>query len=267
MGDNTPDRLVYKADLQHAGTAVQESIIILSEYVKHRDWKQLRFAVLKRNLLKKRSSVTASNFLRASRRRFFVDRSPLPSADSVAYAMVAGMSQVAKAQILYPYVCKADALVEQVVLRLVKPHLEGSFSSDLTKEDVVNFLRDESSSHPEIRSWAESLRMRWARGFLALLRDFGMMESAPSNRLLRPLVRVEVFTFFLLGLLQSGLAPAEITRHPLWDLYFLKSPEIERLLVEAQARGWIYFSKAGDVIELKSRYSSLGEWLEDGLEH
>ena len=258
---------VYKADLQHAGTAIPESITILSEYLKHRDWKQLRVSVLKRNLLKKRSSVTASNFLQAVRRRFFVDHSPLPSADLVALAMVTDMSQVAKAQILYSYVCKADALVEQVVLRLVKPHLEGSFSSDLTKEDVVNFLRDESSSHPELRSWADSLIMRWARGFLALLRGFGMMESAPSHRLLRPLVRVEAFAFFLLGLLQSSFSPIEVMNHPLWDLYFLKGPEMERLLVEAQARGWIYYSKAGDVVELKSRYPSLGEWLESGLEH
>lgn len=259
--------LVYKADLQHAGTAIPETIILLSEYLKHQDWKHLRVSVLKRNLLKKRSSVTASNFLRAVRRRFFVDHSPLPSADSVAYAMVADMPRVAKSQILYPYVCKADALVEQLVLRLVKPRLEGFFSSDLTKEDVVNFLREESLSHLELRSWADSLTMRWARGFLALLRDFGMMEPAPSNRLSMPLVRVEAFTFFLLGLLQSGFSTVKVMNNPLWDLYFLKKPEIERLLVEAQGRGWIYYSKAGDVVELKPRYTSTGEWLESGLEH
>jgi len=258
---------VYKADLQHAGTAIPESVIILSEHLKHRDWEQLRDSILKRNLLKKRSSVTASNFLRAVRRRFFVDHSPLPSADSVAYAMVADMPHVAKAQILYPYVCKADALVEQVILRLVKPHLEESLSSNLTKEDVVNFLREESSSHPELQSWANSLTMRWARGFLALLRDFGMMELAPSNKLLMPLVRVEAFSFFLFGLLQSGFSTVKVMNNSLWDLYFLKSPEIERLLVEAQARGWIYYSKAGDVVELKPRYTSVGEWLESGLEH
>ena len=258
---------VYRADLQHAGTAIPESVIILSEYLKHRDWNQLRVSVLKRNLLKKRSSVTASNFLRAARRRFFVDHSPLPSADLVAHAIVTDMPHVAMAQILYPYVCKADALVEQVVLRLVKPHLEGSFSSDLTKEDVVNFLREEGSSHPELRSWADSLTMRWARGFLALLRDFGMMEVAPSNKLLMPLVRVEAFSFFLFGLLQSGFSTVKVMNNSLWDLYFLKSPEIERLLVEAQARGWIYYSKAGDVVELKPRYTSMGEWLESGLEH
>jgi len=258
---------VYKADLQHAGTAIPESITILSEYLKHRDWKQLRDSVLKRNLLKKRSSVTASNFLRAVRRRFFVHHSPLPSADSVAYAMMVNMPPVAKAQILYPYVCKADALVEQAILRLVKPRLEGSFSTDLTKEDVVNFLREESSAHPELQSWANSLTMRWARGFLALLRNFGIMEPSPSHRLSMPLVRVEAFTFFLLGLLQSGFSAVKIMNNPLWDLYFLKSPEIGRLLVGAQARGWIYYSKAGNVVELKPRYTSIGEWLKNGLEH
>ena len=265
--DNKPFTGVYKADLQHAGTAISESIIILSEYLKHREWNQLKASVLKKNLLKKRSSVTASNFLRAARRRFFVDHAPLPSADSVAYAMVADMPYVAKTQILYPYVCKADALVEQVVLRLVKPHFEGSFSSNLTKEDVVNFLQEESLSHPELQSWADSLKLRWTRGFLALLRDLGMMEQAPSNKLLKPLVRVEAFSFFLLGLIQSGFSTVKAVNNPLWELYFLESLEIERLLVESQACGWIYYSKAGDVVELKPRHTSIEEWLESGLEH
>jgi len=257
--------LVYKADLQHAGTAIPETIILLSEYSKHRDWKKLRVSVLKRNLLKKRSSVTASNFLRAVRRRFFVDHSPLPSADSVAYAMVADMPRVAKSQILYPYVCKADALVEQVVLRLVKPRLEGSFSSNLTKEDVVNFLREESLSHLELQSWAESLTMRWARGFLALLRNFGVMTPAPKNKLLTPRVRVEAFTFFLLGLLDSGLSVSEILANSLWQLYMMSEQEKENLLVEASAKGWLHYARAASILEVKPRYASLKEWVEHGL--
>jgi len=179
--------------------------------------------------------------------------------------MVADISQVSKTQILYPYVCKADALVEQAVLRLVKPRLQGSFSSDLTKEDVVDFLREESSSHAELRSWAESLTNRWARGFLALLRNFGVMTPAPKNKLLTPRVRVEVFTFFLLGLLDSGLSVSETLANSLWQLYMMSEQEKENLLVEASAKGWLHYARAASILEVKPRYASLKEWLEHGL--
>jgi len=253
------------ADLQHAGTAISETITILSEYLKYRDWERLRVSALEENLLKKRSSVTTSNFLRAVRHRFFVDRSPLPSADLVALAVVADMPKASKTQILYPYICKADALVEQAVLRLVKPRLQGSFSSDLTKEGVVNFLREESSSHPELRSWAESLTERWARGFLSLLRNFGVMTPAPKNKLLTPRVRVETFTFFLLGLLDSGLSVSETLADKLWQLYMMAEREKENLLVEASAKGWLHYARAASILEVEPRYASLKEWLEHGL--
>lgn len=267
MNNASLDHLIYKADLQHAGTAVSETMIILREYPKHQDWRELRSSVLKENLLKKRTSVTANNILRAVRKRFFEDHFPLPSVDSVSHMVVTDASPISKAQILYPYICRADGLVEQAVLRLVKPRIENSFSPNLTKGDVVSFLREESSSHPELKSWAGSLTARWARGFLTLLRNFGMMKPAPESQLLVPRVRVETFAFFFLGLLESDFSPVHAMENPLWDLYFLKKPEIERLLVEAQARGWIYYSKAGDITELKPRYSSLKEWLKGGLEH
>ena len=84
-------------------------------------------------------------------------------------------------------------------------------------------------------------------------------------KLLKPLLRVETFTFFMFGLLQKNLASLEALRNHIWKLYFLEDFELEQLLIDAQARGWFYFSRAGDIIEVKPRYRSLERWLDDCL--
>ena len=121
------------------------------------------------------------------------------------------------------------------------------------------------TSHPELQTWSDHLRSRWCRGFLALLRYFGLMEPAPSNRLLHPVVRVEAFAFFLLWLLQSGTGPLPALEHPWWDLYLMRDSDKESLLAQAQARGWLYYSRAVDIVELQPRYASLEEWIHAGL--
>ena len=91
------------------------------------------------------------------------------------------------------------------------------------------------------------------------------MEKAPSNRLIKPLLRVETFTFFMLGLLQKNLTPHEALRNAIWRLYFMEDLDVEQLLINAQARGWFYYSKAGDIIEVKPRCKSLEGWLNECL--
>jgi hypothetical protein len=244
---------------------ISESIVLLSEYSRLGDWEEVSHMAFQRNLLRKRSSHTIQGIVRAARKRFLQDHGPLPSAELLSRMVSASVSERAKAQALFTYLCASDRLVEQAVQLLVRPRLEASSSCHLTVADVVEFIDKERGSHPELGGWSEYLKRRWARGFLALLRDFDLMEPAPSKRLTTPLLRVEAFTFLLLGLLESGLPPAEALKHPTWNLFLLDEHERERLLAEAQARGWIYYSRAGEILELKPRYPSLEEWLCDGL--
>ena len=99
---------------------------------------------------------------------------------------------------------------------------------------------------------------------LALLRDFEFMEKSPSTKLLHPIIRVEAFSFFLFWFLQS-VSVTESLDHPIWELYLLNNSQKKALLNEAQAHAWCYYSTAGDIVELKPRYSSVEEWI-DGLE-
>lgn len=213
----------------------------------------------------KRSSQTLQGVLAAIRKRFSLNHDFLPSSNLLAKAVTKDMPRTVKIQVLYPYICESDHLVRELILSVVAKKMEIYPSSNLTKLDVLGFMEGEQEQHPELKKWSDYLRKRWTRGFLAFLRDFGIMEKAPSNKLLKSLLRVETFTFFMLGLLQRNLTSFEALHNKIWKLYFAKDFDIEQLLIDAQARGWFYFSKAGDIIELKPRYPSLERWLDECL--
>jgi hypothetical protein len=256
----------YVAAFQRVGAIYEETITLLSQFARDGDWNVVKEKVFRENLLKKNSSAWIKDILGAVERRFLTGKD-LPSSMQISNFVSSNVSKSSKIQALYQYVCDSEPLVNRLITGLVGPLLLQYGTSKLTKDAYHEFLAKESESHPEILTWSPSVSGKWQRNFFAFLRASGIMERKPGLRIRRPVIRIEPLTFFLLRLLQSGLAPVEVMKHPLWDLYFLKEPDMSRLLVEAQGRGWIYYSKAGDIVELKPRFPSLEEWLEHGLEH
>lgn len=266
MREKTADRkqAVYKANLQRVGSLIDESLITLAEYAKIGNWQETEKLIYRNNLLNKRSSTTLHGILNAIRKRFLSNHNILPSGNLLAKIVIKNIPRTAKVQALYPYVCESDLLVKKLILDVVAPKIKSS-NFILTKLNILNFIEDEQKNHPELKNWSDYLKGRWIRGFLAFLRDFGIMERAPSNKLHKPLLRVETFAFFMLGLLQKNFAPIEALRNHIWKLYFLEDFELEQLLIDAQIKGWFYFSRAGDIIEVKPVCKSLERWLDECL--
>lgn len=255
------NREIYKADLQRVGSLIDESIAVLSEYAKLQDWESTKKKVISKNLLMKRSSKTLAGILHAIHKRLLVKRDLLPDPELLAEAISKGTSKTIKTQLLYPYICESDPLVKNLLLNLVAKKIG---RSSLTDADVREFLDAESISHPELLAWSDCLRTRWIKGFFAFLRDFGFMEKAPSHNLTKPLLRVESFTFFLVDMLEKKVSTKNVLNSEIWDLYMMDQSDIEYMLSESQAHGWIYYLRAGDVIELGARSTSRG-WISDCL--
>jgi|GEM_PF-527200 len=255
------ENLIYKADLQRAGSLINESFAVLTEYNRVKDWHQVKEKVISQNLLNKQSSHTIQGILAAIHKRFFRNHEFLPSAELLAKAITKNIIRNAKIQLLYPYICESDHLIKNIVLNFVAKKISKS-QLILTKNEILEFLKKEEETHLELKKWSDYLKGRWIRGFLAFLRDFNIMEKAPSNRLIKLSLRIETFTFFMLGLLDKKLNTQEVLKNEIWHLYFLNNSEIEEYLVDVQARGWIYYLRAGEILELRSKHN-LGGWLNE----
>jgi hypothetical protein len=254
----------YKANLQRVGSATNEMITLLHTYHETGNWDSVREKALQENLLRKGSSHTIIFILREAKRRFFNSNLGLPKPEEVASFLEKDIPKNAKTQLIFIFLCESDPLVKQVILSLVSPRVLLS-NPKITREDVVAFLEQEAISRPELGAWTETLKQRWASGFLATLRDFGLMEAPPNQKLMIPSVRIEIFVFFTQWMIDSGLSGLRIINHPLWRLLLLSLPKTEQLLIESQRRGWISYSRAGDILEIRSHFSSLRDWLNHGL--
>lgn len=253
----------FQANLQRGGTGLDEMRRLLEAYSEHGDLEKLKRQVFKENLLGKTSDHLLKDLFSAFKRRFLRSFG-FPSVNIVAKAMVSKIPEAGKKQILFPYFIRSDALVEEVYLKLVVPRLD-SANPSLATDEVFTYLKSLGDDHPELKNWSEYLRLRWSRGFLALLRHFDLMERYPSFRIKHLWLLLEPFAFFWLWFWQQEQSFWAAEKKDIWVLLQLKERDRSGLLAEGQLRGWWSFQRSGEIVQFQPKHKNVEEWLQNGL--
>lgn len=258
------EAVVYKCNLHRGGIHLLETIRLLKAFAVHGDFKRLSEEALKENLLGKTSTHTIKAMLQAFRRRFLNPHPSLPPAALVAQAVKAALPEVAKTQILFPYYLLSDALVADIYRELVLPQVSRG-NGVLTRDAVLGFLEEKGRTHPELKKWAAYTKVRWARGMLAFLRDFGLLERAPGTKLRPFILRREAFAFYWLWLKSQGLAFGEAKAHELWPLLQVSGPRFAELVFAGQKEQWWRYEEAGGLVEFHTPFATVEEWLRSAV--
>lgn len=253
----------YHAHLHRGGTGLLEMRRLLEAYAEHSDWEELKAQARTNNLLGKTSAHMVDALLAAFRRRFLLPLG-LPGALSVAMAMRSAMPEAAKTQVLLPYYLRSDGLVERCYRDLVLPKVALP-GATLCLDEVQAHLQHIAAQHPEVGAWSDYLQLRLARGFLALLRHFGLLERHPGTALHRLWLLPEAFAFFWLGLWFASGSYWAAAEDDLWLLLQTDPERRGRLLDEGQVRGWWSYQQLASIVQFQPRYSSVEEWLQHGL--
>lgn len=251
----------YQAHLQRGGTGLEEMRRLLLAWAEHGDWERLRQQAFRENLLGKRSDDLIKDLLGAFRRRFLRPHPDLPPAPLVARMQGTSIPEAARTQVLFPYFLRADPLAERCYRDLVLPRLEEA-SPALTRAEVQAHLETLAGEHPELARWSPYLRLRWARGFIALLRHFNLMERHPRTGLRRLYLLPETFAFFWLWAWEQNSSFWEADRLDLWTLLQADERVREELLAEGQLRGWWTYQRSGSIVSFHPRFPTLAAWLE-----
>lgn len=252
----------YRLDLPRSGVFLVEAERLLRCLAENGDFGQVRYLAEQQNLLGKASRETIKAVLKAFRRIFLNAPPELPSAVVVGKALRAPIPQVAKRQILFPYHLLGDLLVLDAYRALVLP---AAGNGSLTPSEVLAYLDAQTGDHPELAGWSAYSKLRWARGFLALLRAFELLERAPGTKLLPLDLRLEAFALFWLHLREKGLSFHQATEANLWPLLGLGKAKLDSLLAAGEARAWWQYRRAGAMVEFFTPFSSTEEWLEVGI--
>lgn len=115
------------------------------------------------------------------------------------------------------------------------------------------------------KTWSPAVVLRVARGMLAALRDFGILEGSVRKRIAAVNVPPEAFALIAFCLHDLGITGRELVQHSDWRLFLLGEPGVEYLFMECRQHGWLGYEQAGNVCRIEFPQSSFKEYAHDIL--
>lgn len=101
--------------------------------------------------------------------------------------------------------------------------------------------------------WRQGTRRRVARGLLAALRDFGILEGAQGSlhkRITPPRLSLRGFLYVALREREQGTSDRALLTSPVWRRYLLAPSAVHALFLEADRLGLLRFAEAGTVVRV-----------------
>jgi len=113
--------------------------------------------------------------------------------------------------------------------------------------------------------WTPTVRRKVARGMLAALRDFGLLEGAVRKRLAAFRLAPEAFALIAFLLHELGAEAGRLVSHRDWRLFLLSDTEVERLFLECHQRHWLRYQVAGQIHRVEFPETSFQEYAHELL--
>jgi hypothetical protein len=109
-------------------------------------------------------------------------------------------------------------------------------------------------------SWSDVVTIKVARGMLATLRDFGVLQGTSKKTISPSHLPLESFCMVAWCLRMELHDQRELKSHPDWRLFLLSPAHVERLLLEAHQHGWLHYQAAGGVTRIEFPCQTFDEY-------
>jgi len=97
------------------------------------------------------------------------------------------------------------------------------------------------------QQWSPTVTLKVARGLLAALRDFKILDGSIRKRVAPVHLPIESFCYIAFCLGQLGSSGEALVNHADWRLFLVTPSLVERLLLDAHQRGYLSFHSAGRI--------------------
>ena len=187
----------------------------------------------------------------------FVHGSP-PEAWKLAAVIEACGADVSVVRPFYYWItARAEPILYEFVIQELFARL-GSADREVRVDEVVAWIQDQLREAG--KSWTVTVQRKVARGMLAALRDFGLLEGAVRKRLAAFHLAPEAFALIAFLLQKRGAEGARLVSHPDWRLFLLSETAVERLFLECHQRHWVRYQVAGAIHRIEFPYPSFEEY-------
>lgn len=236
----------YNTRLQKGGALFDDMRLLV------RSWQNTgvngqRDTVIAENLLGKHTRTRAADTIRRAYLPRFVKGRP-PQAWKLARALE---DQHLSVEILRPVYYWITARNERLLydfisielICLSKRHLQ-----HITTDEVCDWITSQLASIG--KAWSPTVTEKVARGILATLRDFGILEGANKKHIAPVYLPIESFAYIAFALHQEGVSGSNLVYHHDWLLFLFSPPVVERMFLEADRNGLLNFQAAGEIIRI-----------------
>ena len=148
---------------------------------------------------------------------------------------------------------KAEPLLGDFCREFIMPR-HATVRGGIGTEDVLNWLSGKRCP------WSEAATIRVARGLLAALRDFGILEGRARKRLANHALPVPAFAYLALCLRRQGAASRSLLAHEDWQLQLLTPGDVEHLFLLAHQERLLEYHAAGSTVSINFPTESLEEY-------
>jgi len=139
-------------------------------------------------------------------------------------------------KVLYHYV------IDELMAARTSSHLQ------IKVEDAMRWLRDRL--HSSGKEWSPIVTRKVARGMLAALRDFGILQGANVKTIAPRHCPLEAFAMIAFCLHELGASGRALLDHNDWRLFLFNTHDVERALLECHQKGWLGYQAAGDICRI-----------------
>jgi hypothetical protein len=153
------------------------------------------------------------------------------------------------------------ARAERLVYEYVTNELmEARATSDqrIDVEDAMRWLR--SRLQATGKEWSPTVTRKVARGLLASLRDFGILQGVVVKTIAPPHCPPDAFALIAFVLHSLGTSGQALLDHRDWRLFLFNGRDVERAFLECHQRGWLNFQAAGAICRIDFPKDTLKEY-------
>lgn len=242
----------YTTRLQKGGALLED----MRELV--RTWQDAppdcqREAGLRSNVLNKATRARLSDvYIRAFVPRFV--RGPIPDAWKIVRPLEDANAPASVVRPVYYWItAKSEPLIADFCREVLYSNPLGTAWHIGTKDVLAWFM---SKGCP----WSPMVATKVARGLLACLRDFGILEGRALKNVAPFSLPLPAFAYIAFALHTLGAVGHALATHPDWQLFLLSPEVVERLFLLAHQEKYLEYYAAGSVVDIRFPASSLEEY-------
>lgn len=249
---------IYTSRIIKASALIADTKVLLSEWDLERSVTDNLERARQLNIFGKASRKRVDDIVTIFRQRYFDD----PEVGRTLASLVqAGVNQQWVDPLLYFFAAQNDQTLHDIVVEVIYPRQISGYA-DMPKEVILRALRTWVAAGKTTTEWGDYTIDRVARGTLATLRDFGILQGAAKKQvapIYLPDPSFALVAFWLDQRLHSGNL---VLNSDDWKLFFLPVAGVERFFIEAHQEHLLSYNAAGSIVRLDFPAQSLPEYAQ-----